>query len=331
MGRVLDVDLQALAQLAGVLVEGRLEPAGAQPAAGQPVRRRLRQGLHFLEQRWRIDVGRAEEFQRPRGAASLGQRRPLEHHRAGVAARHREVGRVRAGVDPAALVEWPAVAGCRVRLPALHRDHLALDVEFERGDEPARHFAQRQPVPHRHRPGADEAFPAGAQRQALDGTARRVRPVQHPHRLAAPRRGLEHVAQRGDEGVDAAAEILQVDQQHVEAVHHDIGRPPHFAVEAEHRDAVRRIEVVGRFHHVVLFVAAQAVLRAEGCRQLDVGQRGERVDGMDQVARRRGRVGEQRYAAAGERAAQRGVLEETVETELHAVLFLSMVSAKAAG
>jgi hypothetical protein len=30
------------------------------------------------------------------------------------------------------------------------------------------------------------------------------------------RGGFEHVAQRGDEGVDAAAEILQVDQQHVE-------------------------------------------------------------------------------------------------------------------
>jgi hypothetical protein len=41
--------------------------------------------------------------------------------------------------------------------------------------------------------------------------------IENPHRLAVLGGGLEQVAQGGDEGVDAAAEILQVDQQDVEA------------------------------------------------------------------------------------------------------------------
>ena len=115
-----------------------------------------------------------------------------------------------------------------------------------------------------NRAGADEALPAGAQRQAFDRPAGRVGPVEHPDRLAVLGGGLEHVPQRGDEGVDAAAEVLQVDQQDIERLHHRVGRPAHFAVEAEHRDAVHRIVEVRRLDHVVLLVAAQAVLRAEG-------------------------------------------------------------------
>jgi hypothetical protein len=37
------------------------------------------------------------------------------------------------------------------------------------------------------------------------------------------RGGFEHVEQRGDEGVDAAAQILQVDQHDVERAHHLAG------------------------------------------------------------------------------------------------------------
>ena len=64
----LGVDLQALAELALVLVEGRLEPAVAQAAAGQPFRR---QGLHLGQEPARVEVGRAEELERPGGAAAL--------------------------------------------------------------------------------------------------------------------------------------------------------------------------------------------------------------------------------------------------------------------
>ena len=102
------------------------------------------------------------------------------------------------------------------------------------------------------------------EQQALDRPADRVRPVEHPDRLAVPRGRLEHVAQRRDERVDARAEVLQVDQQHVERLHHRRRRPAHLAVEAEDRDPVGRILVVVGLDHVVLLVAAHAVLRAEG-------------------------------------------------------------------
>ena len=60
--------------------------------------------------RARVDVGRAEQLERPGRAAPFGQRRAFEHHRAGIGARHPQVGRVRAGVDPGALAQRPAVA-----------------------------------------------------------------------------------------------------------------------------------------------------------------------------------------------------------------------------
>src|SRR5439155_3254016 len=103
---------------------------------------------------------------------------------------------------------------------AVHRDHFELDIEPERLLEPARQLAHRQPVTHRQRTGADEALPALAQTRALDRAPSRVRPVEHPDALSVPRGGLEHIAQRSDEGIDAAAEVLQVDQKYVEALHH---------------------------------------------------------------------------------------------------------------
>ncbi|ENO77337.1 sulfate transporter [Thauera sp. 63] len=312
VGRILDVDLHAVAQLAGVLVEGGLEPAVAQHAAAQPVRR---QGAHVGDDRAGVEVGRAEQLQRPGGAAAFGQRRAFQHHGAGVSARHPQVGRVGAGVDPAALAQRPAVAGRSLGLPAFHVDHPAVDVELQCGDEPARQFAHRQAVAHRQGAGADEAFPAFAQQCAFHRPAGGVGAVQHPDRLAVPGRFFQHVAQRGDEGVDAAAQVLQVDQQHVEAVHHRRGGATDLAVQAEHRDAQQRVGVVGGLHHVVLLVAAQPVLRAEGGRQRDVGQRGQGVERVRQVAGHRGRMGEQGDTLARQWAAQCGVGEQAVETE----------------
>ena len=130
------------------------------------------------------------------------------------------------------------------------------------------------------------------------------------------RGGFQHVAQRGDEGVDTAAEVLQVDEQDVEGIHHRGGRPPHFAIEAEDRNAELRVEEVRRFDHVVLLVALDSMLRAEGGAQLELGQGGQRVERMRQVGGDRGGVGEQGDALAGQRAAPGGVGEQAVDAEL---------------
>ena len=180
-----------------------------------------------------------------------------------------------------------------------------------------RQFAHAQAVAHRHRAGANKTFPARPQCQPFDRPAGGVRAVENPHRFAMLRGGFQHITQRRDEGVNAAAEILQIDQQHVETVHHRGSRAAYFAVQAEYRDAVQRVEEIGRFDHVVLLVAAQAMLRAEGGAQIDVGQGHQRVERMGEVGRYRGRVGEQRHAATGQRAAQGGVGEQAVDAELN--------------
>ena len=305
-----------MAQLASVFVEGRFEPAVTQHATLQPLRRQL---VHLGDQQLGIETGigrRPEQFERPRRTAPFGQGRAFEHHGAGISAGHRQIGRIRAGIHPAALAQRPAVTWGCIRLPALHRDHFAIDIELQRGDEPARQFAHGQTMPHRQRAGTDEALPACAQQQTFDRPAGGIGPVEYPHRLAAPGRRFEHVAQRGDEGVDAAAEVLQVDQQHVEGRHHGLGRTAHFAVKAEDRDAMQRVDVVRRLDHVVLLVAAQAVLRTEGGGQLEVGQGGQRIERVRQVAGQRSRVGKQGDALAGERATQRGLGEKAIQSEV---------------
>ena len=65
------------------------------------------------------------------------------------------------------------------------------------------------------------------------------------------------------------------------------------------------IEVIGGLDHVVLFVSAQSVLRAEGGAQAEIGAGGKRVEGVREVGADAGRMGKQGDALAGQRAAQR--------------------------
>jgi hypothetical protein len=220
--------------------------------------------------------------------------------------------------------------GASSGLPALHLDHAIIDVELEVIDEPAAELAERQAVAHRHRPGADEALPARAQRQPFDRAARGIGPVEHPDALAVLGRGFEHVEQRRDEGVDAAAEVLQVDQDRVERAHRLAGRAAHLAVEAEHRDAVDRIgEVVG-LDHIVLLVAAQPMLRAEGGGEVHAGG-GERVEAVGEVAGDGRGVREQARRACLRAAAQLRLGEQPVDSEQGHAAVRARCAAKQSG
>ena len=297
-----------------MLVEGRFEPAIAQSAAFQPVRR---EAAHLVDHRLAVDVGRPEDFQRARRSAAFGEGGALQHHRARISPRHPEVGRIGAGVDPDALAEWPAVTRPVVGPIAFHLDHAIVEVELEPIDEPAAELAECQAMPHRHRTGADEAFPAREERQPFDRPTGGIGPVEHPDRFLVLGRCLEHVEQGRDEGVDAAAEVLHVDQQHVERAHRLAGGTPHLAIEAEYGDVVHRIGEILRLHHIVLLVAAHAVLRAESGRELEIAKRAERIERMGEVGRHRGGMGEQGHALALERGAKRGIGEETIDAEFH--------------
>jgi hypothetical protein len=136
------------------------------------------------------------------------------------------------------------MAGRSIGRPASHGDHPVVELQFQLADEPPAHLAEGQAVAHGHRPGADEALPTGPQAQTLDRPAGRVRPVEHPDGLAVARGGFQDVAQRRNEGVDAAAKVLQIDQQDIEAGHHRLGWPAHLAVQAIYRNAMHRVEEV---------------------------------------------------------------------------------------
>ena len=171
---------------------------------------------------------------------------------------------------------------------------------------------------HRQGAGADEAFPAGTQAQPFDRPASGVGPVQHPDRLAVLGGGFQDVPERGDEGVDAAAKVLKIHEDHVERIDLSFRGAAHFAIEAEDRNSVDRIEEVGRLDHVVLLVAAQAVLGTERRDQVDALARGQGVETVGQVGRHRGGVGEKGHPLAGQARAQGGVGQQPVDAEFHA-------------
>src|SRR3546814_18659509 len=103
---------------------------------------------------------------------TLFRSRAFQHHRTGISAGHGEVGGVGAGIDPDALFQRPAVTGGGVGLVAVHLDDAIGAVALHSIDEPEAQLAARQAVAHRPRPGAPEAFTAGAQEEPLRKTPR---------------------------------------------------------------------------------------------------------------------------------------------------------------
>src|ERR1700687_4490711 len=114
-------------------------------------------------------------------AAPFRQRRSFHEHRAGVTAGHREIGCVWTRIHPAALTEGPPVTRRAVRVPAVHRDYLEIDVERLRSHEPLPEFAEGQTVTHRQRGGTDEALASSTQSQPLDRAADGIRTIENPH------------------------------------------------------------------------------------------------------------------------------------------------------
>ena len=130
-------------------------------------------------------------------------------------------------------------------------------------------------------------------------------------------RRFQDVAQRCDEGINPAAQILQIDQDNIERVHHRVRRLAHFAIQTEYRDAMHRIAEARRFDHVVLLVAAQTMLRAESSGDLQVAACRQRVERMLHISRDRSGMREQCYAPAFKRRAQTGFGEKAIDAKFH--------------
>ena len=131
-------------------------------------------------------------------------------------------------------------------------------------DKPVTEFTQGQPMAHGDWTCPDKTLPTFTQCQSLDGTSRRIGPIQHPNRFAMLGGFFEHIKQGGDEGVDAAAQILQIDQHDIECAHHLSRGTAHLAIKAEHRDVVDGVSEIFRLHHIVLLVAPYPVLWSKG-------------------------------------------------------------------
>ena len=166
--------------------------------------------------------------------------------------------------------------------------------------EPDAELAQGEAVAHRDRARADETFPAFAQLQPFDRPAGRIRTIEHPDRLAVFRGGFQHVKKSGDEGVDATADVLQIDEQHVEVREHLLRGTAHLAIETEYGNPMDRIAKVLRLDHVVLLVTAQPVLRTERGGDVEPADRAQRIERMLEIGGHRRGMREQRDASAFE-------------------------------
>ena len=256
-------------------------------------------------------------FERPSGAAPFRERRALEHHRPRIGARHPQVRCIGTGIDPRALAQRPAESRRGIGLPILHLDDPILDIELESPDEPQTQFAEREPMTHRQRSCADKAFPAGAQRQTFDRPTHRIGPIEDPDSLLMLRCRFEDVAQGRDERINSTAQILQIDEDHVEGIHHRIRRLAHVSIKAEDRDAMHRIDEVRRLDHVVLLIAAQTMLRTEGSADLHVAACSQRIQRVRQVFRDGSGMREQCHAPAREWRAQSRFGDKSIDAKLH--------------
>ncbi len=128
---------------------------------------------------------------------------------------------------------------------------------------------------------------------------------------------FEDVAQGRDKRIDSTTQILQIDEDHIECIHHRIRRLAHVSIKAEDRDAMHRIVEVRRLDHVVLLVAAQAMLRTEGSADLHVATCGQRIQRVRQVFRDGSGMRKQRHAPPREWRTQSRFGDESIDTKLH--------------
>ncbi len=94
----------------------------------------------------------------------------------------------------------------------------------------------------------------------------------------ALRRGAQAIGHGIDVGIDARADVLEVDDEHVDEIEHLRRRLAGLAVEREDRHVAARVGAVRRLDHVVLEIGAEAVLRAEDGGELEVRRFGKLVD-----------------------------------------------------
>ena len=91
------------------------------------------------------------------------------------------------------------------------------------------------------------------------------------------RGSLQHIKKCRDKSINSTTQILQIDDDHIACAHHLIAGPSDLAIKTEDGHAMCRINEGGRFNHIVLLVAANAVLRAENCADVQISAAGQGI------------------------------------------------------
>ena len=166
----------------------------------------------------------------------------------------------------------------------------------------------------RDRELADERGVGGVEQIAFDIVAAdRIRPIAHDNAHAVACRGPHAVGHRVDVGVDPRADILQIDDEHIEIAQHVGAGLARFAVERIDRHPPPAVARMGRLDHVVLHVGAKPVLRAEERRHGDVRIIGQPIGRMPEIAvDGRGVAHDPDAAPGNERAVD---VEESIDSE----------------
>ena len=289
-----------------VLLERRLEHHRSEDDAGQRVR------VEPVGKRFGLHPRRAHHLERPRGAAPFRGECALEQHGAGIDHGGVERGHVRRGHDPR---RTGLVAEIRSP-PAVHGHHVEVGADAEVLVEEPRQLAHRHAVAHRDGVLPDERLEASRQERAFHCEATdRIRPIAHDDRHAVLAARDEAVGHGVDEGVDARADVLQIDDQGVEPREHLGGGLPRFAVERVDRHAPRVVVPVRRLDHVVLQVGPEAVLRPEDGAERHAVGRAHTIDDVPELVIDRGGIGDDTHAQAAQAA--RGNQARRTERHCH--------------
>eukprot|EP01022_Parablepharisma_sp_SALTPOND_P016201 TRINITY_DN2344_c0_g1_i6.p1 TRINITY_DN2344_c0_g1~~TRINITY_DN2344_c0_g1_i6.p1 ORF type:complete len:1167 (-),score=360.77 TRINITY_DN2344_c0_g1_i6:2196-5696(-) len=246
------MNLEPAAHLARELVKGGLKIQGPQDGSSQGA------GLDLGHDRAWLQARRAEDLKGPGGAAALGQAGALQEHLAGVDPRAVQKGQIGRGQHPG-----QAGGGAVPALPALTGQDLQLHSQAALGNHQPGQLAQGQAVFQGYGVGPHKAHQLQGQNRPLGPPADGVGTVQDHYSHSGPGAPLQTCHQGAKKSVDPATHIHQVNQQPVQPGQHLGGRPPGLAVQGVDGHPQARVPGVLRFHHVVLPLGEEAVLRAE--------------------------------------------------------------------
>jgi len=110
-------------------------------------------------------------------------------------------------------------------------------------------------------------------------------------------RGRQAVRHRVDVGVDARADVLQIDEQQIDAAQHVGGRFPRLAVERVDRHAAPLVLCVAGLDHVFLDVRSEPVLRSEDRAERHAGLHAHAIGDVPHLAVHRRGIADDAYPA----------------------------------